>query len=149
MAVVLCQLVFVAVSAPSLIGACIVALLVFCYATRLADISIRELRRIAINAVSPIMSSVNELKNGTPIIRAMRLQPFFTRRQSLHVEEWTRKNYYVRALQAWLGHVGSFLAFIFGTTTTFVLLGTRDERSAEQVRDGHLPRPRGPSLTFA
>ena len=41
---------------------------VFCFATLVADRSIREVRRIANNAVSPTMSNIAEIKAGTPLV---------------------------------------------------------------------------------
>jgi len=57
-------------------------------------------RRIANNAVSPIMSTITELKSGAPLIRAMHLTPFFAQRQSEFVGEWC-------------GHLSIYLSIIY------------------------------------
>ncbi|EOD30380.1 hypothetical protein EMIHUDRAFT_40958, partial [Emiliania huxleyi CCMP1516] len=98
---------------------------VFCFATLVADRSIRELRRLANNAVSPIMSNIAEIKVGTPLVRAMRLGSFFAARQSAAIGAWARFSYLSRAMQSWYAHVGGTLVFIFGVATFFIIIGNR------------------------
>jgi len=98
---------------------------VFCFATLVADRSIREVRRIANNAVSPIMSNIAEIKVGTPLVRAMRLGSFFAARQSAAIGAWARFSYLSRAMQSWSAHVGGSLAFVFGVATFFFIIGNR------------------------
>ena len=72
--------------------------------------------------MSPVMSTIGEMKNGGALIRSMALDDFFARRQSAHVESWASVSYYTRALQTWAQHVGSTLAFFLGAATAFYIV---------------------------
>jgi len=124
--------IYVAIVVPILVIVLVIMILSFGFLSWIADTLIREARRMANNTVSSILSAVSENKDGTALIRAMRLQAFFAARQSANIEEWAKLHYYVRALQAWSGHIGSFLSSVFAMTTMFVVVGTRFDRSPEQ-----------------
>ena len=124
--------IYVAIVVPILVIVLVIMILAFGFLAWIADTLIREARRMANNTMSSTMSAVSENKDGTALIRAMRLQAFFAARQSANIEEWAKLHYYVRALQAWSGHIGSFLSSVFAMTTMFVVVGTRVDRSPEQ-----------------
>ena len=91
----------------------------------------REVKRLSNNAVSPVLSSVYEIKLGAPIVRAMGFAPFFARRAAAAIERWASLVYYQRALQTWGQHVSSHLSFLLCGTCSVYLVATREERSAE------------------
>lgn len=97
----------------------------FCVSTVVADRAVREVRRIANNAVSPVMSTISEFKAGAALMRAMELTPFFAARQSAFIGEWSHISYMARALQSWSSHVGGMLAFLLGSTTALYIVGNR------------------------
>jgi len=113
---------------------CLVALVCvgcFCYVIYLADGATRSLRRISTNAVSPILSTIGECKNGATLIRCMRFSSFFADRQIAHIEHWAWASYLTKAVQTWSAVNNTFVIFSLSTTTTLYVMGSRAERSIE------------------
>lgn len=77
------------------------------------------------------MSTISELKSGAPLVRAMKLGPFFAARQSAFIGAWTHYSFTARALQSWSSHVGGMLAFVLGCITVLYIMGNRDLFTAE------------------
>jgi ABC-type multidrug transport system fused ATPase/permease subunit len=78
--------VYVAIVVPILVIVLVIMILSFGFLAWIADTLMREARRMANNTVSSILSAVSENKDGTALIRAMRLQAFFVARQSANIE---------------------------------------------------------------
>ena len=108
-----------------------IAIFLFALVTVAADRSCREVKRLANNAVSPVLTTIGECKAGAALIRLHGAARFFAGRQSSYVGRWASLAYYVRALQTWCSHACSGLAIALGGATSFFLLGTREERSPE------------------
>ncbi|KAL1500520.1 hypothetical protein AB1Y20_013176 [Prymnesium parvum] len=106
-------------------------LALFSLATYAGNRTIRELRRMVNNAVSPVMSTISEVKAGAPIIRPMKLHDFFRQRQSANVTEWTVLSYFMRAGQSFIGHLTCQLTFLFGCASILQLMITRGDRTIE------------------
>ena len=98
--------------------------------------SVREVKRLANNAVSPILSSVAEIRSGAAAIRAMALQPFFVTRQRGLVEEWAGLAFHQKALNSW------------GLVNASYAECTRSS-SSDGVAVVATPTPRAPSVVVA
>lgn len=81
---------------------------------------------MANNSVSPILSTIGEIKNGAPLIRAMKVEDFLSQRQSENIMEWARLNFMARALQTFTAHAGSAIALALSLSTTLYVVGHRE-----------------------
>ena len=131
--VAMCCTLFVYMIATSwiLCAVGLVVAVVFCALTWLADCSTREVRRIATNAVSPIMTTTSEAKSGAALIRCMGFTRFFADRQARFVESWAHVIYIMRCLMAWANLASTAVVFIMSTSTAFYIMATRSERPRE------------------
>ena len=124
-------LVYIAATSWELAVVAIALMSLFAGITWVADTAVREVRRIANNAVTPIMSTIGEVKAGTALIRCMHFAPFFGRRQAEHVEAWCVAQYMVRALQTWSSITGTCVVFFMSAATCVYVFATRSQRSLE------------------
>merc|ERR1719424_2404852 len=80
-------------TSPVIAPVIVIALVLFCLVTIAVDRSNIEVRRITNNTVSPLLTSLNEMRAGAAVIRGMRLSPFFTSRLSGFADEWGNMNF--------------------------------------------------------
>ena len=113
-----------------------VGLPAFAYCTYCTDAGLRECRRMANNAVSPVMTCISEVKQGAPLIRAMRLNSFFRARQTAFIDTWVRYYLYSRYFIVWGAYGSAFLSSLVGGTMISVLLATRESRSFTETALG-------------
>ena len=129
----MCTTFFVYIVASSwiLLAVGLVVGVVFAALTWVADCSTREVRRIATNAVSPIMTTSSEAKSGAALIRCMGITPFFSRRQAGFAEAWAHVTFIMRCLMTWANIACTALVFAMSTITAFYIMATRTERTVE------------------
>ena len=73
-----------------------------CYALlQVADTSTREVKRLSNNAAAPVLSTINEMKQGAPITRALGTDTFLARRCRAAVARWARLSFHNKALNVW------------------------------------------------
>ena len=123
---------FLIKAGPWLMITAAVAMPAFCFCCYAADAAIREVRRLANNAVAPVMTCLSEVKNGAPLIRAMHFTHFFAKRQSAFIEEWVRLNMYSRYFIVWMSHTASFVSTVIGGGSVLILIGTRHNRQPSE-----------------
>ena len=73
-----------------------IAIFLFALVTVAADRSCREVKRLANNAVSPVLTTIGECKAGAALIRLHGAARFFAGRQSSYVGRWAALAYYAR-----------------------------------------------------
>ena len=147
---VLCMYVAPAVLVPVVI----VASVVVGFTTTATDRANREVKRLANNAVSPILTAITEMRTGWPLIRSMGLEPFFETRLAGFVDEWARLNFAgasspqisilpwpsmtfsdqwarlsfaVKAVHTWSMLVLTYVSSTIAAGVVFYLLATRDQ----------------------
>jgi hypothetical protein len=117
--------------APLVAPVTVCAFVLICLTIVAVDRSSREVRRISNNTVSPIISSVHEMRLGAPIIRVMNVLPFFTGRLATFADEWANMHYLFKSIQMWGGHVTNYIVCGLGASAAFYLMATRNERAPE------------------
>ena len=90
--------------------------------------SAREVKRLANNAVSPILTGLTEIRIGAPAIRAMALQPFFAVRQRKLIETWAGFAFHEKALKSW-GLVNASFSAILSLGVGLYLIATREQHN--------------------
>ena len=103
-----------------------------CFVMDATGRSSREVKRMANNAVSPILSALTELRNGAPMIRAMQLEEYFGSRQRALIEEWAGLSFHQKALNSW-GLVQASYSALLSLGVALYLIATRDEHSPALV----------------
>ena len=88
----------------------------------------REVKRLANNAVSPILSGLTEIRTGAPIIRAMGLEAFFAERQRSFIEEWAGLAFHHKALNSW-GLVNASYSAVLSLGIALYLIATREQHN--------------------
>lgn len=126
-----CLLGMVMVQASLVAPICIVAIGCFGLSTLAVDRANREVRRISNNTVSPVLSIMAEMRQGSALVRAMKLQRCFTRRTAAHVDDWSRLFFLFKSVQTWGSHVANYITVSIGASSAFFLMGTREERGTE------------------
>ncbi len=127
--IVLCGLVMV-IARPTMTVLTPVVVFFFSLVLLAVDRSNREIKRLANNAVSPLLTSVREIRVGAALIRAMGFGEFFSSRLAKHVEAWAGLLLQQKLLQVWGQHCATHLTFFIGLGASLSLVATRAHNNA-------------------
>ena len=109
-----------------LAGPCVLILLAFYALLQVTDRSTREVKRLSNNAAAPILSAMNELKQGAPVVRALGVEAFMARRVRSSVSRWAGLSYYHKALNVWGAQVILLSSCFLTLAATLYFVGSRD-----------------------
>eukprot|EP00948_MAST-09A_sp_MAST-9A-sp1_P003381 g3381.t1 len=106
----------------------VLAISVFVYFGQVisVDRTNREVKRMTVKALSPVLTLVQESVNGRETIKAMQLEEYFKNKMYKYIDEWNRYNY----LSATVVNAGylycNVLAFFISVSSASVVLFNRD-----------------------
>ena len=99
---------------------------VFYALLQVTDRSTREVKRLSNNAAAPILSTVNEMKQGAPIFRALRVEGFMAGRCRACVSRWSGLSFHHKALNVWGAQVVLFSSCFLALAAAFFFIGFRN-----------------------
>jgi ABC-type multidrug transport system fused ATPase/permease subunit len=112
---------------PFVAIALVVSMPVFVFQTIAVERSNRSVKRMANEAMSPVLSTISECASGRSTIAVMRLQPFFTKRFHAQVDEFNRFNFVSSSLINWGMMVSYVVSMVISATTAALLIDKRAE----------------------
>ena len=118
--------VIVAVQSRGILAAPGALVLVLLYVLlNVTDRSTREVKRLANNATSPILSNVREMRQGAFVARPLGLEAFLAARSRLAVSRWAGLSFHQKALNCWGTNVGSLSACLLCLAATLYFTAVR------------------------
>ena len=90
-----------------------------------ADRSAREVKRLANNSQSPILSTLNEMKQGAALVRALHLESFLATRMRGCVARWSGLSFQHKALNTWGTNISSLAACLLTLGAGLYFVATR------------------------
>ena len=94
------------------------------------DRSNREVKRMANNAVSPMLTCLREIRLGAPLIRPMQFGDFFERRLDEFAGNWAWLTLTQKLLLCWGQHTGNHLTFFIALGASLSLIASRAGQSS-------------------
>lgn len=112
----------VCVIVPKIIPVMFIGCVCFYYQYVALDNSNREVKRMANNALSPVLTNMSEVLRSRSLIRAMEYGDFFHARHCAFADDWTNLNYFSTAIFNWGMLAGSLISFVITTATCTMIL---------------------------
>ena len=99
---------------------------VFYALLQVTDRSTREVKRLSNNAAAPILSTVNEMKQGAPIFAGPTGRGLHGRRCRACVSRWSGLSFHHKALNVWGAQVVLFSSCFLALAAAFFFIGFRN-----------------------
>lgn len=114
--------VMICIIVPLIIPAVVLAMAAFYLQYVAADRSQREIKRLANNAMSPVLTNVAEVIHARTLIRVMGYDDFFHRRHCGFADEFIRLNHLSSTVQNWSMLCGSLISSLITALTAVIVL---------------------------
>jgi ABC-type multidrug transport system fused ATPase/permease subunit len=98
---------------PPLAAAVLIGIVVYAMLVVAADRTNREVKRMANNAMSPVLSTMTEAVEGRLLLRQMGFTEVIMQRQAVHVDSFNSKNFFSATSITWGMLVAQLLSGVF------------------------------------
>jgi ABC-type multidrug transport system fused ATPase/permease subunit len=100
---------------------------------KIVDVMNREAKRMANNAMSPILTNASEIVNGRLLIQLMSYEQYFERRHLQAADGFNRFTYMATAILIWGQLQSTLIAFLAAAFATSLIVANRDDYEDQEI----------------
>ena len=125
--------VVVSVLVPYNLAVFFVGFLLFAWQVVILDRTNLEVKRYTNQALGPVLTNLGETIDGRKLVKVMRFNNFFSRRQQRFVDRFVGNQFFSNAVMNWGMLLTAFISFVLALSCSLIIVSLQDELGETQV----------------